>query len=149
MARRHVILVQSMNLINMLSELRSELQHIEEAILVVQRLAAGGAKRRGRPPKWMAETELPGAAPGAVLKRKRKPISAGTRKKMAAAAEEVGGGHERSLISPLALEQVHQAPLRGQLRTFYGFSRRGFSKWRGRKLPGDQRNPCSNSTPKR
>jgi hypothetical protein len=70
-----------MNLINMLSELRSELQQIEEAILVVERLAVGGAKRRGRPPKWMAEAE-----PGGVISapvRKRKPFSAATRKKMA------------------------------------------------------------------
>lgn len=67
----------------MLSELRSELQHIEEAILVVQRLAAGGAKRRGRPPKWMAE-----AGPTALVVmpgRRRKPFSAATRKKMAEA----------------------------------------------------------------
>ena len=68
----------------MLSELRSELQHIEEAILVVQRLAAGGAKRRGRPPKWMAsqaETRLEPMPVG----RTRKPFSAATRRKMATA----------------------------------------------------------------
>jgi len=73
-----------MNLINMLSELRSELQHIEEAILVVQRLAAGGAKRRGRPPKWMASGAEPSGVASAPV-RKRKPFSAATRKKMAAA----------------------------------------------------------------
>jgi hypothetical protein len=73
-----------MNLINMLSELRSELQQIEEAILVVQRLAAGGAKRRGRPPKWLSsEAERGGVASAPV--RKRKPFSAATGKKMAEA----------------------------------------------------------------
>ena len=72
-----------MNLVNMLSELRSELQHIDEAILVLQRLASSGAKRRGRPPKWMASAELPGEAAVAVAQRKRKPFSAATRKKMA------------------------------------------------------------------
>ena len=72
-----------MNLTSMLSELRSERQHIDEAIAVIQRLAAGGAKRRGRPPKWMAsEAERDGSF-GPV--RKRKPFSAATRKKMAAA----------------------------------------------------------------
>jgi len=73
-----------MDLTNMLSELRSELQHIEEAILVVQRLAAGGAKRRGRPPRWMASEAQPGGVASATV-RKRKPFSAATRRKMAAA----------------------------------------------------------------
>jgi len=73
-----------MNLNNMLSELRSELQHIEEAILVIQRLAAGGAKRRGRPPKWIVSEAEPGGV-ASVPVRKRKPFSAATRKKMAAA----------------------------------------------------------------
>jgi len=66
----------------MLSELRSQKDHIDEAILVLQRLASSGAKRRGRPPKWMASAELPGATV-AVPQRKRKPFSAATRKKMA------------------------------------------------------------------
>jgi len=73
-----------MNLNNMLSELRSELQHLEEAILVIQRLAAGGAKRRGRPPKWMA-SEAESAGVASTPTRKRKPFSAATRKKMAEA----------------------------------------------------------------
>jgi hypothetical protein len=68
----------------MLSELRSELQHIEEAILVVQRLAAGGAKRRGRPPKWMSATAESSIAT-TPIRRTRKPFSAATRKKMAEA----------------------------------------------------------------
>jgi len=71
----------------MLSELRSELQHIDEAILVLQRLASSGAKRRGRPPKWMSSAELPGAATMAIPQRGRKPFSAATRKKMAAAQQ--------------------------------------------------------------
>ena len=67
----------------MLSELRSQKDQIEEAILVLQRLAAGGAKRRGRPPKWMAEVEPSGVISAPA--RKRKPFSAATRRKMAAA----------------------------------------------------------------
>jgi hypothetical protein len=37
-----------------LSELRQEREQVEEAILSLERLGAGG-KRRGRPPKWMVE----------------------------------------------------------------------------------------------
>jgi len=74
-----------MDLAQMLSELRSQKDHIEEAILVLQRLASSGAKRRGRPPKWMSSAELPGAATMAIPQRGRKPFSAATRKKMAAA----------------------------------------------------------------
>jgi hypothetical protein len=36
-----------MNLIEMLAELRAEQQRINEAILVLQRVASSGAKRRG------------------------------------------------------------------------------------------------------
>ena len=43
-----------MNILQMLADLRSERQRLEEAILVIERLGAGGAERRGRPPKWMA-----------------------------------------------------------------------------------------------
>jgi hypothetical protein len=45
-----------MDILKMLAELRKEREQIEQAILVVERLAAGtGGKRRGRPPKWMSE----------------------------------------------------------------------------------------------
>jgi hypothetical protein len=41
-----------MDIVEMLSDLRAERERIQEAILVIERLAAGGRKRRGRPPKW-------------------------------------------------------------------------------------------------
>jgi len=69
-----------MDIVAMLSELRSEQQRIQEAILVIERLAAGGGKRRGRPPKWMSNlnsNETP-------LTRKRT-VSPAARKRMAAA----------------------------------------------------------------
>jgi hypothetical protein len=44
-----------MEINRMLEELRAEREQIEEAIVVLQRLAAGQGKRRGRPPKWMSE----------------------------------------------------------------------------------------------
>jgi hypothetical protein len=72
-----------MNLSKMLSELRSERQHIEEAILTLQRLAAGRGKRRGRPPKWMAEAAQ-GSGAGTAAPKKGG-FSAATREKMAVA----------------------------------------------------------------
>jgi hypothetical protein len=68
-----------MDIAKMLSELRSEREQIEEAIVVLQRLATGGGKRRGRPPKWMSQ-----AVPVDTEPRKRRVFSAATRKKMAA-----------------------------------------------------------------
>ena len=39
-----------MDILKMLSDLRSERGQIEDAILVLERLARGEGKRRGRPP---------------------------------------------------------------------------------------------------
>ncbi len=58
-----------MDLIKLLSELRSEREHIARAILVLENLARGG-KRRGRPPKWMAQPK-PEEAPREAPKRRR------------------------------------------------------------------------------
>lgn len=43
----------------MLAELREERTQIEEAIIVIERLAAGHGKRRGRPPAWMVAAQTP------------------------------------------------------------------------------------------
>jgi hypothetical protein len=82
-----VILMEShMNILAMLEELRSEQQHLEEAILVMERLAAGaGVRRRGRPPKWLAATKT---TDGEGEPKKRRVFSAATRKKMAAAQKK-------------------------------------------------------------
>ena len=64
----------------MLLELREERDAIEEAILVLERLArSSGPKRRGRPPKWLSD----GAAPRPVPKRWT--LSPQTRARIAAA----------------------------------------------------------------
>jgi hypothetical protein len=42
-----------MDVNKMLAELRQEREAIEEAILILERLARGRGKRRGRPPAWM------------------------------------------------------------------------------------------------
>jgi hypothetical protein len=73
-----------MDIHSILAELRSEKDRLEEAILTIERLAVGSlTKRRGRPPKWIAEAKVdadPLAGP-AIKKRRR--FSAATRKRMA------------------------------------------------------------------
>ena len=47
-----------MDIHRILTELRSEKERLEEAILTIERLAVGSVrKRRGRPPKWMASAK--------------------------------------------------------------------------------------------
>jgi hypothetical protein len=60
-----------MDIDKILAELRLEHRQLGEAILSLERLAAGGAKRRGRPPAWLAkvndepmEKRRPGRPPG-------------------------------------------------------------------------------------
>ena len=71
-----------MNIVRMLEELRAERQQIEEAILVIERLAAGSGRRRGRPSKWMSKVT---AADGTETQPKKRFVSAAARKRMAAA----------------------------------------------------------------
>jgi len=42
-----------MNIEEILKSLRDERDSLEEAILSLERLAAGQGRRRGRPPAWM------------------------------------------------------------------------------------------------
>lgn len=73
-------------ILNCLTELRAKRQELNEAILSLERLSAGGgAKRRGRPPKWLSAvqgdsaevTELrPKAAKPAPNKPKKRGMSA-------------------------------------------------------------------------
>ena len=46
-----------MDVNKMLAELRQEREQIEEAIIILERLARGRGKRRGRPPLWMSQGE--------------------------------------------------------------------------------------------
>ena len=43
-----------MDILKMLADLREQREAIEQAIVVLERIAAGQDKRRGRPPAWMA-----------------------------------------------------------------------------------------------
>jgi len=54
-----------------LAELREEKEQIEQAILTLERLAAGRGPRRGRPPAWMSDEGAPkrrGRPPGSKNK---------------------------------------------------------------------------------
>lgn len=51
-----------MNLNKILEELRGEREQIDEAILSLERLAAGSGPRRGRPPAWL-KAQKSGARP--------------------------------------------------------------------------------------
>jgi hypothetical protein len=59
-----------MNVEQMLRELRAERDQLSEAIAVMERMAYGRAKRRGRPPKWMTAVKRRGRPPGSKNKPK-------------------------------------------------------------------------------
>jgi hypothetical protein len=59
-----------MDITKMLADLRTERENIEQTILVLERIGRGQGKRRGRPPKWMAEVKLRGRPPGSKNKAK-------------------------------------------------------------------------------
>ena len=48
-----------MQLNKILEELRREREQIDEAILSLERLAAGSGPRRGRPPAWLKAGKTP------------------------------------------------------------------------------------------
>ena len=66
----------------MLAELRQEREQIDQAIMILERLARGRGKRRGRPPAWMTETTVSavprkrGRPPGSKNKPKDQSASA-------------------------------------------------------------------------
>lgn len=59
-----------MDILKMLAELRAEREQIDEAIVVLERMARGRGKRRGRPPKWMTGMKRRGRPPGSKNKPK-------------------------------------------------------------------------------
>jgi hypothetical protein len=58
-----------------LAELRLEHEHLGEAILSLERLAAAGKKRRGRPPAWMVKIK------DEVIEKRRPGRPAGSKNK--------------------------------------------------------------------
>jgi hypothetical protein len=78
-----------MDILKMLAELRAERQGVEEAILIMERLAAGTrGRRRGRPPKWLsaAKTETEPAEVSAPQKKRF--MSPAARKRIAEAQKK-------------------------------------------------------------
>jgi hypothetical protein len=53
-----------MDLLKMLADLREQRDQIEQAIVVLERIAAGQGKRRGRPPAWVTAVKRRGRPPG-------------------------------------------------------------------------------------
>jgi DNA invertase Pin-like site-specific DNA recombinase len=74
-----------MDVVKMLAELRQEREHIEEAILTLERLARGRGRRRGRPPSWMTEIKRRGRPPGSKNKPKTESKSASAKSVVTAA----------------------------------------------------------------
>jgi hypothetical protein len=62
-----------MDVNKMLADLREEREQIEQAIMILERLARGRGKRRGRPPSWLTE--------GAVAPVKRRGRPPGSKNK--------------------------------------------------------------------
>jgi hypothetical protein len=60
-----------MDISKMLAELHTERDQINEAILVLERMAVGrGGRRRGRPPAWMSVVKKRGRPVGSKNKPK-------------------------------------------------------------------------------
>jgi len=57
-----------MDVTKILTELKEEREHLEEAIQSLERLARGRGKRRGRPPAWMVVEKRRGRPPGSKNK---------------------------------------------------------------------------------
>jgi hypothetical protein len=74
----------TMDVLKMIAALRAERVAIDEALIVLERLAGSHGKRRGRPPAWMAAIRT---ASSPATKRTRV-MSAETRKKMADAQKK-------------------------------------------------------------
>jgi hypothetical protein len=54
----------------MIAELRAERERVEQAIVLLERIAAGSGPRRGRPPAWMTRLKTRGRPKGSKNKPK-------------------------------------------------------------------------------
>jgi hypothetical protein len=71
-----------MELNKMLLELRAERKAVSEAVMVLERLAWGRGKRRGRPPSWMKDV---------MVKRNGRPPGSKNKPKQTGGAKSLGG----------------------------------------------------------
>lgn len=70
LSQRGSVSYDVMEMNKMLAALRAERDQLDEAILVLERLAVGHGKRRGRPPAWMSAVKRRGRPPGSKNKPK-------------------------------------------------------------------------------
>jgi hypothetical protein len=75
-----------MDINKILAELHSQREQLEQAMIVLERLAQRTGKRRGRPPRWLAAPKAMDAAP--PVQKPRRTLSPAVRKKMAAAQKK-------------------------------------------------------------
>jgi len=76
-----------MELLKLIDELRSERTAIEQALAVLERLARGQGKRRGRPPAWLSMAKN-GTEVEVGIERKKRALSPDARKRMAEAQKK-------------------------------------------------------------
>jgi len=62
-----------MDLYSILDQLRQQRDHVDQSIAALERIAAGQGRRRGRPPKWMAEAAAATAVAVPAKRRGRPP----------------------------------------------------------------------------
>lgn len=62
-----------MDIGKILAELKEERRNLDEAITVLERLARGNGRRRGRPPSWLSAAATAEAAGGETPKRRGRP----------------------------------------------------------------------------
>jgi hypothetical protein len=74
-----------MDILKMIAELRDERAAIQDALIVLERLAHTRGKRRGRPPAWMSVVRH---ADANSAEPKSRVFSADTRKRMAEAQKK-------------------------------------------------------------
>ncbi len=65
-----------MDISKALAELREQRDKLDRVIVAVEDYARGGAKRRGRPPKWMQQQpKRRGRPPGSTSRKKFTPVT--------------------------------------------------------------------------
>jgi hypothetical protein len=81
-------MLSNMDISKMLAELRAERTYVDEVIIIIEGLARGHAKRRGRPPAWMTSAAAP--------KRRGRPRGSKNKPKDEINAEQADGDSHRS-----------------------------------------------------
>lgn len=62
-----------MDIGKILTELKEERKNIDEAIIVLERLARGAGRRRGRPPSWLSAASAAETLGADMPKRRGRP----------------------------------------------------------------------------